>query len=152
MKKDSFTIIEILSVVIIVSLLLIASLPQFRGSYRSLKFKSATNDIISLIRLAQSKALTEREKDFKIAVSPDENKMELLSFDSVEKTLRLPRGITIDSNIKEIVLDKISGETLILTPSDEWASSGNISVIDTTEDKEIQISVFTTGWVKIEGE
>ena len=59
LKHKSFTLIELLLVIVILGVIAGITLPNFRQTYTTFKLKSTTQQIVSLMRYARSRAIIE---------------------------------------------------------------------------------------------
>lgn len=68
--KKSFTLIELLIVVILISLIAALSLPQVKKAYESIQLKQAALDLSALMRYAQGRSIS-RQEHLRIQFDPD---------------------------------------------------------------------------------
>lgn len=59
-NKKGITILEVMSVVVIIGILAAIAYPQFDASINKLRFRGGAKDIVSKLRLARSKAISEK--------------------------------------------------------------------------------------------
>lgn len=60
-SQDSFTLIELILVVLIISVLVGISIPRFGKTFTEIELDAAANKVVSLIRYAQARSIVERE-------------------------------------------------------------------------------------------
>ena len=92
-ERRSFTLIELLLVVVLIAALLSFSLPRFKKAAENLQFQSFIRSIYYLARDLQSKAITER----KVCCAAIEGKPEEFKPSCLEQGqhYRLPRGVML---------------------------------------------------------
>jgi len=59
-KKNGFTILDLLSVMVIVGIVAALSVPAFDEGIRKIKFKSAANEVMANLRFARSEAIAKK--------------------------------------------------------------------------------------------
>ena len=60
-RTAGFTLMELMTVVVIIGIIAAMAVPSFLGYLPKLRVKSASRDIVSQLRLARSKAVSERQ-------------------------------------------------------------------------------------------
>ena len=96
MKRRSFTLIELLLVVVLISVLLSFTLPRFKKAYENLQLQNFTREIYYLTRNLQSRAITER-KIYCLIIdqTQGEFRARCQGQDEYTKRYRIPPGITL---------------------------------------------------------
>ena len=59
-SKRGFTLVELMTTVVIVGIIASMAVPRFQKSFERMHFRTANRDIISTLRLARSKAVSEK--------------------------------------------------------------------------------------------
>lgn len=103
MKRRSFTLIELLLVVALISALLSLSLPRFKKAYENLQLQNFARAIYYLSRNLQSRAISERKvccvtiegTPEEFLVSCQEQGVFKPAGDGSNKRYRVPAGITL---------------------------------------------------------
>lgn len=103
MKIRGFTFIEIILVVIISGVLAGISIPQFRKYFSNMELKSSSSELQAVMNYLRQRSISEGDilclnidggkKEYWIQIKGEEKRL---------KTSSLPRGITIDTEKKEI--------------------------------------------------
>ena len=114
--KKSFTLIEILLVLGILTVLISLTLPLSLSFYKSQQLYSHTQDLIQVLRRAQLKAIT-AEADSSFGIYFDENQKKYILFRGSffdpaapdNEEFNLPQIININTPFSEIVFSKLEG-------------------------------------------
>ncbi|MBF0490281.1 MAG: prepilin-type N-terminal cleavage/methylation domain-containing protein [Candidatus Omnitrophica bacterium] len=108
----AFTLVELLMVMVIVSIIVALSVPNFSKSFKRLELKKTAGDIVYVVRWAQSRAMTEHV-DYKLVFVNDLRGYQVLRGDSTEgqtnqafslvstsmgRVFVIPDSVTIDHN------------------------------------------------------
>jgi Tfp pilus assembly protein FimT len=99
--RKSFTVVEVLITAIIISLLVILGIPNFRKAYRRLKFENTVQRIYSFCHYGYNHALTKR-KLLLMEIKPDENELVLKLGKSQNKILQIPDNYSIESDLSKV--------------------------------------------------
>jgi type IV fimbrial biogenesis protein FimT len=157
-KTDGFTMLEILTVLVIIGIIAAMAMPQFDTTVKKVRFKSASNTILSGLRLARSSAISERAQ-YGVNVDGTNNMI------SVFKDLSSPGTFSFDPQDSVIFEDSLSrgietlgsdfvNDLVFFFPDGTASSSGNIygySSFTPTLQANMQISVLaSTGRVRID--
>jgi prepilin-type N-terminal cleavage/methylation domain-containing protein len=151
-NNQGFTLIELLMVVLILSVMVGLSAPNFSKSFQRLELKKTAQDIVHAIRWAQSKAATDN-KDYQLVFLNDSRSYQVLRADSSQnaynkkfiaipiqmgRVFKIPRSLTI-KNAQNITiysdgtLDKVridlegQKEKLIISTAEQ---RGNIFILE----------------------
>ena len=127
-----FTLIELLLVTILMGIILVMTVPNFKNAFSGLATKEASMTMIQIMRYAQERATIER-KNQNVRFDFQEGAYRLLELDDTEdpavykiisgktgKSIRVPRGVTLSGSREEFVFYP-----------DGRCDDGNISVKDT---------------------
>jgi type II secretory pathway pseudopilin PulG len=130
----ALTIVEIIVAVTIASILIILSIPIFKGAYASFRFENSANKIVSLMRYAQEIAVTEQEP-YKMELYPQENKFQLVLDEKTQKMRELvvPRDYEVDTDILILVFNPVGGIEILnreMDPLKGTLSVGSIKLKD----------------------
>lgn len=156
-SKKGITLIELLSIVVIIGIIAAMALPRFSVTINRLKFRTASRDMVSKLRLARSNAITQKQQ-FGVHVDPDELTLTLFldstnpsmfqfeSGDSVISVDTLPEGF--------IYLNTDFGsESLIYRPNGSASNTGRILFLSYGEDDDVSIGsidiLASTGRTKL---
>ncbi len=128
-NEHSFSLIELIIVSIIISILAMLALVNFKGFYTKGEFENTVDGLVSFIRQSQTYAVTEWARKAMV-VLPDEKRLVInLSEDDIRE-FKLPDHYSIESDVVKIVFD----------------SSGGFDLVD-ADDPDVDIK--TNGWIKI---
>lgn len=153
--------IEIMIAVVIVGIVSAMAVPRFQKAYERMKFRTENREIVSTMRLARSKAITEKQN---FGVSFDNSSgtitlfrknptsTNLTQFESTDSTIQID---TLSNGFNNITTD-ITNNTLTFQPNGSavFSGSGNIVTLASTPDiiGIYHINVLaSTGRVKGEG-
>lgn len=92
------TLVELLVVLGIIGMILAISVPGLSGYAKNLRLKTSTRQIVGLISLARSLAISTRE-DHAVVVDPEQQRVSVVnqvSGDTLEQMVRLPSSVTVE--------------------------------------------------------
>ena len=95
------TLVELLVVLGIIGMILAISVPGLAGYAKNLRLKTATRQIVGLISLARSLAISSRE-DHAVIVDPAQQRVTIVnqvSGDTLEQMVRLPSSVTVEMEV-----------------------------------------------------
>ncbi len=112
-NKNSFTLVELLLVVVILGIFVGLAVPSFSKTYLNLEINNTADRIAFMMRYAQAKAVAERQNyrlnfdsENKSCWLEKESSSEPAVFEKVHskfsKTIIFPKGIKVESEIKII--------------------------------------------------
>jgi type II secretory pathway pseudopilin PulG len=148
-SKESFTLIEVIIIVIIMSILLISALPNTRGVIRKLKTERQVYSIVTFLRYAQELAVRKLFEKAVVTLYPEEGEL-TLSWEKkpkVLKKLKLPSEIEFTSNAKGLYFDGF-GNIFISNEKKTYLINTTIDVKD-KYGKKYRINITTTGYIGI---
>ena len=164
-KKDSngFTLIELIISVVVLGVIVAMAAPQFDSIVPRLKFKSASRDLVSDMRLIRSLAIAQRaqyginftncfvegfEEDSpdNYIVFKDKINLPALTFDAGDSVIKT---VNIDPNLS-IPSCSFTSYTIIFKPDGSASSTGTVSVRFNQRNELANIDVLaSTGRVKL---
>ena len=59
-SQKGFTLIELMTTVVIIGVIATMAVPKFESSFEKIKYNSANRDIVSILKLARSKAISDK--------------------------------------------------------------------------------------------
>jgi len=95
------TLVELLVVLGIIGMILAISVPGLAGYAKGLRLKTATRQIVGLISLARSLAISSRE-DHAVVVDSERQRISVVnqvSGDTLEQVVRLPSSVTVEMEV-----------------------------------------------------
>lgn len=157
-KEHGFTLIELMSVIIILGILIVIAIPGFSVMGTGMRLKSAARDIISDIQLAKARSLRDRStytiffdtnnRKYTVSTGGEEIKaVELSDYKGVE--FGSGHGKVGDDPSAEEVTDGItfSGNTITFN-SNSTVSTGGVYLKDADNRTYAVISLSVAGGVK----
>lgn len=153
-RSRGFTMIEMMIVVVVIGLIAALAVPSFLGYMPKLRVKSAARDIVSSMRLARSKAVSERRP---YGVVFDMNSNSVRSFADTDN----PAGMSYSSNDSTTSADTLGAEIelssctynnncVIFSATGSASTSGDLQLV--TKDGSILMSInllASTGRVRL---
>ena len=138
------TIIELLTVAVIISVVASMAVPRFQRAYERMQFRSANRDIVSSLRLARSMAITDK---MQYGVYFDYDGMTITIFqDLVNPTSFVyddgdpaVRQDTLADNVQYVFTD-VSNNAIIFNPNGSagFIGGGNITSVGIMEDQYLE--------------
>lgn len=115
-NEAGVTLIELLIVVAIAGLLIGIMFPSVAAGLESLRLRSASDSLVSLLNGALNRA-ERREEAVEVVISPKENTVRLYSAKpGFERTFRLPEGVTIEAVLPELPDAQEGPRSFLLMP------------------------------------
>ncbi len=130
-KRHGFTILEMLTVVIILGIMAALAIPNFDMAIKKIRFKSASNEIMAGLRKARSNAIAQR---MQYGVNLDvDNKVLTVFQDNVD-----PANFTLDDGDSVVILDTLGSsiesvstsfgtDQVFFFPDGRASATGNIT-------------------------
>jgi len=103
LTKKGFTLIELLSVIIILSLFVIVSLPSLANTARNFYFRNKVKQVESLLRFIKKLSITE-QRTYQVRLNPNTNTLEILKAEMEYSHLKLKK--VRDSMLRSRLLGK----------------------------------------------
>ena len=156
-QKQGFTLLELLTVMVIIGIIAAMAMPNFDLSIKKIRFKSASNTVISGLRLARSAAISQKIQHG-VNFDADNNVI------SVFKDETNPAGFTFDASDSVIFQDTLSSgfegimtsftdDMVFFFPDGRASSTGAINGSNQWGEASanVQISVLAaTGRIKVD--
>lgn len=143
------TLVEILVVLGIIGMILAMSVPGLAGYAKHLRLKTATRQVVGLVSLARSLAISSRE-DHAVVVDPEHGQILIInqaSGEPLEQSVRLPSSVTV---AMEAGGEPLSEMALVFRPTGSLTGRA-VSLILADREKRYTIVVTgTTGAVSIQ--
>jgi len=95
--KNSFVLIELILVILLVSVIAGLSSPRFRNSFTSLKLKDTCFNIVKLANYAQEMAIVERV-NYKMTFNSQSGQFYLSRAKDSQKVFSLPKGFSFSTS------------------------------------------------------
>ncbi|MDP8234439.1 MAG: hypothetical protein P9M06_06545 [Candidatus Saelkia tenebricola] len=134
------------------SIFIALALPQFNKGYQNIRFKSTANNIVSFLRVAQEKTLTEGNI-IEVRFYPQDNKIVMRSGEKILEVLDIPDTAEIETTMFELLFE-FHGRIIIFEAAKEGITpsfSGSLSLKDRSRpERKINIKLYGTGLIKIE--
>ncbi len=147
-NRGSFTTIELLMVVTIMSLFAAFAIPQFNKSYQNIKYKSTVNNIVSFLRVAQETTLTKNNL-IEVKFYPQDNKIEMKSKNQLLETLAIPDTVEIETTLFRLLFERTGGIIIFDSSFESAEPSGYFFVKDRSKtDRKTKVILFSTGLIK----
>jgi len=138
-SKRGITLLELMATVVIIGILSSIAAPSFERSYDRIKFRGKTKDIVSLMRLARSEAITKKapygvhfdDQAMIISLFKDEANLSNYSYDIGSDSL-----VKVDSLPPEFVYlyGTFANAAVVFQPNGSASSSGYIYLISYNND------------------
>ncbi len=153
MKKQAFTLVEMLVVLAVITLILGLSLPFTSGFGKGLRLKTAARAILGTLRVAKSNAITYRQKyvvffdkdNSEYWIEDDEGKL-------FERKRRLPPSIKFEDRSEEDA-DPITFEgdrVAFYTTGAIEEGSGSVTITDKQGNSKTISIIGSTGKIRVE--
>ncbi|MEE9443633.1 MAG: GspH/FimT family pseudopilin [candidate division Zixibacteria bacterium] len=162
MKKirqiSGITMVEMMVIVVIIGVISAMAIPRFKITIERLKFKSATKEMLSTMRLARSNAITQKQP-FGVNFDADSKTVTLFQDIINQSSQSFESGdsvISVDSLPEECALlaTTFGSQTLIYRPNGSASASGYVWLISYTTDDDIHFGLInilaSTGRTKID--
>lgn len=147
-SKKGITLIEIMTVVVIVGIVSAMAVPRFQNAFERMRFRSANRDLVSTLRLARSLSVSNK---MNYGVMLDPQSKVLAIFLKADSSTNLKAYEVADSLIRVDTLSKslsyissdLSNNSLVFNPngSCSFDGGGNIATMAYTED---MIGIYVT--------
>lgn len=161
MKKirqiSGITMVEMMVIVVIIGVVSAMAIPRFKVTVERLRFKAATKEMLSTLRLARSSAITQKQP-FGVSFD-DETKTITLFQDVVNPSAEsFETGdlvISVDTLPEEcaIVATTFGGPSLLYQPNGSASASGYVWILSYTENDGINLGMLnilaSTGRTKV---
>ncbi len=102
-SKRGITLIELMATAVIIGIVAALAVPRFHMAFERIQFRSTNRELVSMVRLARSKALTDKDQ-YGVFVNPDD--MQIVLF----KDIVDPAGFAYDDGDSVIKIDTLPGE------------------------------------------
>ena len=148
MKNKSFTLIEMITVLVIIGVISAITLPFFFSFYGGQELKTSAGIVASVLRTAKSYAAA-KNMDYQVGfVIPQSNKLEMTIY---EQPAHTQVGKTEKLELSSSVIFTITFTGKIATFTPQGTNNGGTVTIDNTgKSKKIDVTVSAvTGRVKI---
>lgn len=147
-SKKGITLIEIMTVVVIVGIVSAMAVPRFQNAFERMRFRTANRDIVSTLRLARSLAISNKQ-NYGVMINPDTKEMGIfLKSDSAANLKAYEAAdslIRVDTLSKEFsyISSDLTNNSLVFNPngSCSFDGGGNIATMAYTED---MIGIYVT--------
>ena len=93
--------VELLVVLGIIGLILGMGVPALSGYSRQLRLKTATRELVGLLSLARSKAIS-AHAEYAVVINPESQQvsvMDVASGETLEQMVRVPSSVTLDVQV-----------------------------------------------------
>ena len=93
--------VELLVVLGIIGLILGMGVPALSGYSRQLRLKTATRELVGLLSLARSKAIS-AHAEYAVVINPESQQvsvMDVASGETLEQVVRVPSSVTLDVQV-----------------------------------------------------
>ncbi len=138
------TIIELLTVAVIVGVVASMAVPRFQRAYERMQFRSANRDIVSSLRLARSMAITDKIQygvyfdydDMTITIFQDLVNPTAFVYDNGDPVVRQD---TLADNVQYVFTD-VPNNAIMFNPNGSagFIGGGNITSVGTAEDQYLE--------------
>jgi len=156
-SNKGFTILEVMTVVIVIGILTALAVPTFDEAVKKIRFKSASNTIMANLRMARSHAISKKVQHG-VGFDSDNNVI------SVFKDINDPSGFTFDDTDSILFQDTLVGglqqiatsfsdDVIFFFPDGRASTSGNVNGDATWGETSasVQISILAaTGRIKMD--
>jgi len=156
-KTGGFTLLELMTVLVVIGIIAAMAMPNFDLSIKKIRFKSASNSIISGLRLARSSSISQKVQ-YGVNFNVNSNVI------SVFKDLTNPGGFTFDGSDSVVMRDTLSrgfgglntsfaDNTVFFFPDGRASLTGNVEGSNQWGESSalVQISVLAaTGRIKLD--
>ena len=135
------TLVELLVVLGVIGIILAISVPGLAGYAKGLRLKTATRQVVGLISLARSLAISSRE-DHAVVVDAERQRVTIVnrvSDDTLEQMVRLPSSVTVEM---EVGGEPAPGAALVFRPT---GSLNGRTVTLTLADRDKRHTITVTG-------
>jgi prepilin-type N-terminal cleavage/methylation domain-containing protein len=141
--KQGITLIELLTVIAVIGILALASIPAFRAYGPRLELSGTVRDLISDLRYIQQLAVTE-QKECCIKFFPAEKKYQILQCgeETILKEKILPE------EIQTLIVSGLTDNEVRYNPYGAVRESGSI-VLNNTKNQTKTISIKPSGFVEV---
>jgi prepilin-type N-terminal cleavage/methylation domain-containing protein len=141
--RRGFSLIEILLVAILISILIVLFIPNFRKTYQRLRLEFFAQRVMSFCRTAQNYALTKGKRI--MMVIPSEGDKLIIEFSPKEvKELKIPKEYEMETDIWHAIFDGF-GAILFINPTEEGVrTNGYLKLID-KHGREVEIDLYLSG-------
>lgn len=157
-KKKGFTLIELIVVMVVLSIVMALSLPNFRGMTQKSELKTASREIVSTVRLARSLAVFTGKlvvlkidvdgRKYRLVVEKDEKEKEDDRVNTYERVRELPRDVKF-SNIEADEGDLENNIVYVFFYQDGSASQTLIT-LENKKGRQADIEIYrNTGMARI---
>ena len=142
------TLVELLVVLGIIGLIVGMSVPALTGYARQTRLKTATRQIMGLLGLARSMAISSHE-DHAVVINQQQRELSVVNLGSgeaLERVVRLPRAVTLEVEIG----GESSEETQLVFRPTGGLTGRTVSLVVTDRDRRDTITVTSvTGAVSL---
>ncbi len=148
MNQKGITLIELLTVMVIIAIGAALTTPNIGGWLTSLRLRSATRDVVSMMRVAQIKAVSNNIL-YRVTFDTANNKYFLensqdsgITWTREGEDQALPSGVQFNTTL--------AGNTATFNPNSTASASGNITLNNTKGSTKTVSLLALTGRIKIE--
>ncbi|MFH1700670.1 MAG: GspH/FimT family pseudopilin [Candidatus Zixiibacteriota bacterium] len=153
------TMVEMMVIVVIIGIISAMALPRFKITIDRLKFKTATKEMLSTMRLARSSAITQKQP---FGVNFDASNMTVTLFQDIvnQASQSFESGdsvIYVDTLPDDcfLVATTFGGQSLVYQPNGSASASGYVWLLSYTTDDDIHFGLInvlaSTGRTKVDG-
>lgn len=141
--KKGFTLVEFSISVIIVSLIILVSIPMFVNYQKNTKLKSEARVLATNLRLAQQLAITE-QIIYNLTLYPDSNEYKIIN----SQTSAVVKTVPIDSEVTISQIKALTANTAKFNPTGAAIETGEI-ILTNTRSETSTIQIKPSGYVQI---
>ena len=97
----AMTLVELLVVLAVIGIIVTMSVPSFTGYAKQIRLKATTRQVVGLLSLARSLAISSHE-DHAVIVDPDAHAISIVrvaSGEALEQVVRFPSTMTVDVQV-----------------------------------------------------